>query len=113
MKELIREYLRKLALRPLMIPAVILVAFMCVFGGSLIKTTDRTEGEYEVLITVVISGASGKNTYYGIIDDIGKVRIMYDEELNPGDRCLKQKSHPIPANTIIRIIFFEKESDIS
>ena len=86
MKKRLREYLRKLALRPLIIPAVILVAFMCAFGGLLIKTTDRTEGEYELLITSVTSGVSGKNTYYGTVEDIGKVRVVCDEDLSPGDR---------------------------
>ncbi len=86
MEKRLREYLRKLALRPLIIPAVLLIVFMCLFGGYLIKTTDRTEGEYEVLITSVTSGVSGKNTCYGRVDDIGKVRVICDEQLNPGDR---------------------------
>lgn len=88
MRRLIREYLQKLALRPLLVPAAMLIMFMCLFGRYLIKTTDRTEGEFELRITHVISGVSGKNTYYGSVKDIGKVRVVCDDELNPGDKLL-------------------------
>ncbi|MCR5803581.1 MAG: DNA internalization-related competence protein ComEC/Rec2 [Clostridia bacterium] len=101
MKNRLREYLRKLALRPLIVPTVLLVMFMCSFGGLLIKTTDMTEGEYEVLITGVTSGVSGKNTCYGSIEDIGKVRVICDEQLNPGDRLIVYASlfeAPKPSN---------------
>ncbi|MCR5617327.1 MAG: DNA internalization-related competence protein ComEC/Rec2 [Clostridiales bacterium] len=83
--ENITGYIRKLGIRPLLIPAVLIFAVMNLFGDHLIRSASAGDRALDIVVTSRISKLSGKSTYYGRAEGIGRIRIISDEELFAGD----------------------------
>lgn len=87
MRVYLSELFKKIAIRPLLIPAIIvciLAMGYCVF--SIYSNTDLEEGyvNQNIKITEVTKKVNGKNSYIGIIDN-SRVSVLLDEDYYPGD----------------------------